>query len=311
MGVSPAAYARAINDIINERDRLGAAALAEVLNALRGAQQEIMARLLAIPSDQQGKWQYHQLSRARTAIEDVLANLGGDAAGRLAGAAEQAFALGAGSVSRALGKGGDPALGTRIAFGEITTDQAIAIARHYPLLVQGVTARAVVSMGQTIQRGLLTGKGAHAIMGELRAYLDVPERPTARFGGLAAQVQRVYVTEVNRIYAAGTEMGYARAVDILGLGAPFVRVWQHSGGGRWPRDMHVKLHGMTAPYPDGKFDVNGNPARFPHAPELPGGEVINCRCGALLWNQSWGPVDEFRAFPPGSDAETGRGEIRK
>lgn len=310
MAVDAAAYAKAVNAIIADRDRLSAEALRGVLDSLQGARKEVMDRLAAIPTTDAGTWQYYQLQQARKGLEGALTDLGVDLSTGLTDGALAAFRAGAGMTSAAVLAGGDAALAGRIAFGQVSTLQAVAIARHYPELVKGLTDRAIRDMGQTLQRGMLTGRPAHAIMGDLRKFLDVPERGAKRFGGLAYQVDRLYTTEVNRIFAAGTEMGYARTAEVLGTEG-MVRVWQHSGGGRWPRDMHIKLHGTSAPYPAGVFDVNGNPGRYPHAPELPAGEVINCRCGCLQWNMAWGPVGEFGAFPPGSDAREKRGAFRE
>jgi len=43
------------------------------------------------------------------------------------------------------------------------------------------------------------------------------------------------------------------------------------------RDTHNDIHGQTVPIND-YFMVGGFPARYPHDPDLPADEIVNCRC---------------------------------
>lgn len=55
------------------------------------------------------------------------------------------------------------------------------------------------------------------------------------------------------------------------------KTWLHIGGGYEDRESHVALDGVTIKM-DEYFNVNGHLALYPHDPNLPVGEIVNCHC---------------------------------
>lgn len=55
------------------------------------------------------------------------------------------------------------------------------------------------------------------------------------------------------------------------------KTWIHSGGGKEDRESHLALDGKTIGMKE-YFVVDGYNALYPHDPNLPAGQVINCHC---------------------------------
>ena len=55
------------------------------------------------------------------------------------------------------------------------------------------------------------------------------------------------------------------------------KTWLHVGGGKEDRESHVALDGKTIKLRE-YFNVGGSLAFYPHDPNLPANELINCHC---------------------------------
>lgn len=55
------------------------------------------------------------------------------------------------------------------------------------------------------------------------------------------------------------------------------KTWLHVGGGKEDRETHLALDGKTIKLRE-YFNVGGSLALYPHDPNLPAGEIINCHC---------------------------------
>ncbi|MGL6023700.1 MAG: phage minor head protein [Cetobacterium sp.] len=55
------------------------------------------------------------------------------------------------------------------------------------------------------------------------------------------------------------------------------KTWMHVGGGFDDREAHERLDGKEIKINE-YFDVNGHKALYPHDPNLPVGEIVNCHC---------------------------------
>lgn len=58
------------------------------------------------------------------------------------------------------------------------------------------------------------------------------------------------------------------------------KTWLHVGGGKEDRPAHLALDGKTIGIKE-YFMVNGHQCLYPHDPNLPASEVINCYCVAI------------------------------
>jgi len=55
------------------------------------------------------------------------------------------------------------------------------------------------------------------------------------------------------------------------------KIWVHTGSGATDRQTHVDLGGTKSKI-DEAFDVSGFDGQFPHDPDLPVSEIVNCGC---------------------------------
>lgn len=154
-------------------------------------------------------------------------------------------------------------------------------------LVQGVASEAQGAIMSRLRRGVTGQKNPVEVMRDVQKYLDVPARPTGKFGGIAYQAERVVRTELSRMYNLSNTASMDATAELLGPDAGLQTMWLHSGVSKGARPSHVALDGTTVPYGE-TFDVEGYAATGPHDPSLPAEHVVNCRCTSSMVNPAWG-----------------------
>lgn len=153
-------------------------------------------------------------------------------------------------------------------------------------LVQGVADEAKDAIMSRLRRGVTGQKNPVEVMRDVQKYLDVPARPTAQFGGIAYQAERVVRTELGRMYQMANVASMDATAEAIGNDGLWT-VWMHSGISKGARPSHVALDGERVPYGE-TFDVDGYAATGPHDPSLPAEHVVNCRCSSGMWSNAWG-----------------------
>lgn len=186
-------------------------------------------------------------------------------------------------------------IGDSIAFGRSANQTALDLVGRVG--ASGRREGGIVGLNQQraqwvsgLRQKLLTGQPVDLTL------LTAAERKLISKGDLsAAQIERIVQSYSNRQLLsrgkaiARTERGLAvnqgaysawvQAAERLGVPYSNIRKkWKHNGSHIHERLEHVWLGNQPAiPLPQ-SFVVGGNNAQYPHDPNLPAGEVINCSC---------------------------------
>jgi len=99
----------------------------------------------------------------------------------------------------------------------------------------------------------------------------------------AARAQAIVRTEVGRNFNTANFIGLADAAQFV---PGMMKMWLH-GSPRRPRLPHVMAHGESIPVQD-YFYFPGGALRYPHDPQGPAGETVNCTCRVVGWKPEWG-----------------------
>lgn len=186
-------------------------------------------------------------------------------------------------------------IGDSIAFGRSANQTALDLVGR--IGASGQREGGIVGLNQQrtqwvagLRKKLLAGEPVDLTL------LTQAERGLIEKGNLtAAQIERIVQSYSNRQLLsrgkaiARTERGLAnnqgryaawvQAAERLGVPYSSIRKkWKHNGPHRYERPEHIALGNQPAiPLPQ-SFVVNGHDARYPHDPNLPAAEVINCDC---------------------------------
>ena len=140
--------------------------------------------------------------------------------------------------------------------------------------VNNLTGNALQNISNELDLAVLGQKSASDVISNIGRNLDDP----SIFGTVAKRAQVIFQTEVKRIQNMTT---HDRIVQAKQQVSDMGKKWVHSHIGV-PRPGHLLLDGTVLPV-DEQFEVIGADGDVyyvdaPHAPELPVGEVVNCRC---------------------------------
>ena len=140
--------------------------------------------------------------------------------------------------------------------------------------IRGLTDNATRSISTEIDLAVLGQKSASEVIANIGKNLDDP----SIFGTVAKRAQVIFQTEVKRIQNISTHDRIIQAKQQVG---DMGKKWIHSHVGV-PRPGHLMLDGVIIPA-DEQFELVGADGEIyyvdhPHDPDLPAGEVINCRC---------------------------------
>lgn len=252
------------------------ATLRRMIAEVRSLRGEVAGELARVaPKDADG-WRAQHLRDIERHLDRVL----GEWAGRLTGALNDGVGIAANAGHAALVQ----ALAGTAAEELVRQAQASSFTLHRRQLekslsynadlVRGVGEEARTAIMRRLRRGLTGQRGPVEVMRDVQQYLNVPARPTARFGGLAYQAERVVRTELSRMYNLGNQATMGATAEIAGSDGMWV-IWMHSGRKQGARPSHVKLDGTKVPY-GSTFNVGGKKATGPHDPSLPAEHVVNC-----------------------------------
>lgn len=100
---------------------------------------------------------------------------------------------------------------------------------------------------------------------------------------LLSRGRTIAVTERGAAINQGRVDAYKNAADKYGLPySAITKQWIHTGRATFDRPTHQAADKQVVQGIDTPFIVGGLPIQYPHAPDAPAGEVVNCRCEVKL-----------------------------
>lgn len=164
--------------------------------------------------------------------------------------------------------------GIRHALPFLSETKLNALQRFSADQIKGLTDNAIRSISTELDLALLGQKTATEVIANIGKNLDDP----SVFGTVARRAQIIYQTEVKRVQNMTTVDRITQAKQqVQDVG----KKWVHSHIGI-PRPGHLMLDG-TVVAADEQFELVGADGGVysvdgPYDPELPVGEIVNCRC---------------------------------
>lgn len=140
--------------------------------------------------------------------------------------------------------------------------------------LQQVPNEVFSAVAQIVDSATTNGASIPDVQQQIEALFDATD--TEKWKNRARTVAR---TEVVGAYNGGTFDAFSMIVE-NDPGTPWVKRWLATEDKR-TRPDHVKADGQVVPWAQA-FDVGGFSMMYPHDPEGPPQEVINCRCTLLL-----------------------------
>jgi len=251
--------------------------VAEIKAELEAARRSIIATI----STAQADWQIWQAKALLVEIERqlkawtaVAANI---AAGRLGDVAdlgvEQALsALSAGRVGFAIGAG-----------AMISRDFVAVAYQTMPMLISNISADVLRGVSTTLRQAVLAQRTPLDAMHEIGALVGRGIFPSAFLRG-----EVIVRTEYGRIAQTAN---YAVLSDLAREQKSLRKEWSAVLDFR-TRESHALADGQTVEV-DAEYNIGGHDALYPHDPQLPADESINCRCISVPYDESWGAAGHW------------------
>lgn len=260
------AYRAAQNAILKRRSELLKATAAEVVELLKKASREIKLTLASAPTEYQA-WYLPQL---QAEIDRVMAQFGGQSATVLAGAADEAWALGQSFVSAPLAAGGVAIAAT---LPTLDPRQLLAMRTFMVDRIKNVSTEAASAIKSELGMVVIGVRPVSEAITSVQAHLG---------GASRTRATTIVRTEVSRVFGVASN---ERIQQAAAAGVEMDKVWRRSGK-LHPRVTHALADGQRVPY-DQPFLVGGTAIMFPHDPAAPAKETINCGCVMIPRPRGW------------------------
>ncbi len=262
-------YARKLNAIAKEFDRLEVRTLRSAIQLLRDVRNRISGQL--IDTD----FSRFRIAEQQRALDDIIVRYDSMARALAHGASHEAFRLGERATIEPLQDAGIGA-----AFFRPSEAQVNIIAQFSADLISGVSELMRSRINTSIRLNALGGSSATQAMKDITVILGIPSKPKDIVKGIAYEAERILRTEVNRTYNLSTAAQRDKlAEDVPGL----EKQWIASADLR-TRDSHLEAHGQIVPA-DKPFLVGTGKEKheldYPLDPAGPPEETINCRCTSI------------------------------
>lgn len=142
------------------------------------------------------------------------------------------------------------------------------------LIRRGVTDSVRADIANYIRQAYLTGRSPFDVMRDV-ASLDIDP---LQFGSRMNRAEVIVRTELGKL---SNQVEYERVQRYqAGDDQAWMKKWRSARDKR-VRPTHVAADAAPAVAFNDDFLVGGHKARYPHDPQLPAKEVVNCRCVAL------------------------------
>lgn len=265
-----AAFNRERRAQLRRLSRLQLDADREIARQLQDAAKAVAEMLASAGSE----WERARLRALQGEIQQALARWQARATGTAHAAAGAAWIAGADLIRKPLLAGG-------LNFAPRLNEEALSAIRH--LLTDRITNITVAAQNR------VNAHIAQVLIGTLSAS-DAISLITGTLGESTRRRARTIVYD-------GFALSYGRAhQDSLSQAAerlPGLRKQWLSSGKRHPRPEHAAAHGQIRRVND-PFDIDGHQLMYPHDPDAPIGQTINCGCQSVVLTDgsTWLGLDE-------------------
>lgn len=281
------AFRKKVTEIVRGRTALQRDTRNEIVRLMNEALAQIRADLAGAPSDYQ-RWSLPQLAKE---ITRTLAEFGEAAAGKISGAAGDAWQLGQDLAEKPV-----EAAGIRVAatLPMLDTRQLQAMRAFMTDRIKDIGLVAANKINAQLGLVVIGAQTPSDAISSVTQILGEPSR---------ARATSIVRTELARTFAVATQERMAQQAALVpGL----KKQWRRSG------KIHPRPHHDLA---DGQVKEIGEPfilnplgrgqvkLMFPHDPAAPAAETINCGCIMIPWKADWKATTPGRA--PGGDLERG------
>jgi hypothetical protein len=250
------AYTKKIQELIDKTGKLGDRELKRVLAMLETARTNVAATVAST------EWDIYYIPQAKEAVGNAIVNFKAQYMAGHTDALNNIWNAGIDGIDSPL-----QFVGIRLSAPEISRT-ALEIMQGYSAdLIEGLAADALKKINGEIAMGIMGQKTPFEVMKGIGRNLT----DKSVFKSISARAEAITRTELGNVNSAARE---ARMQAIVGNTEPDMD-WQkkwHSSGKAHPRDTHAALNGVTV---DMDKDFPGG-LPYPHAPELPASEVVNC-----------------------------------
>lgn len=261
-----AAWRKAYNAELKARAALIAETQAKVQALLTVALVEVKSTLAGAPSEFQA-WYLPQL---QAEIEKTLATMGGQAAGVVSGAADDAWQLGMATIDKPIAAAGVQIAGV---LPHLDQQQLLAMRNFMTDRIRDVGNSALSKINAELGLTLI---GARPMSDTITAVQEIMGGETRR------RATTIVRTEIGRVYSTAA---HERAMQAEAAGVAMDKVWRRSGKLR-PRLPHALADGQRVAA-DKPFHINGHLMMHPHDPTAPASETVNCGCVVLYRPAGW------------------------
>jgi len=264
-----------------ERKKLLEETRASVIGLLGKASDDVTLILAGQPTDHQ-QWRLSELNKE---ISRVLAELGGSAGQALSTAAGKAWDGGISAIDKPM-----VAAEIRMSLPHLDTGQLMAMRTFMVDRLENVSSEAASKIRSELGLAMIGSQSVHETIGKVGTILGE---------GGKARATTIVRTELSRAWATAS---HERALQSEAAGVAMDKIWRRSGKVH-SRFAHDLADGRRIEI-DKPFMINGHAIRYPHDPQAPASETINCGCVCL-----YRPRDATGTLPdkrPFSDEELAR-----
>lgn len=252
------AWKKAEKTAAAERKRLLEQTRADVVELLNKAKDDITLILAGAPSEYQ-EWRLTALQRE---IDRVLAELGQSSGKAIAEAMNKAWEGGIGAIDRPL-----QAADFRVMMPHLDTGQLMAMRAFSVDRISDISAVAASKIKQQLGLAMIGSQGIHDTITNVAKHLEDTGR------------SRATTIVRDSLFGAWSMASDERAQQSEAAGVPMDKIWRRSGK-IFSRLSHDLADGQRVAV-DKPFIINGHKIRYPHDPQAPVAEIINCGCIAL------------------------------
>jgi hypothetical protein len=246
------------------------AGLRRAADILTDAQNELIRKLANAPTDY-GAWFYNELLQD---VQRLTADLAQDFRARLDADVNVVLQTVEEMITPEIAVEAQRA-GVSLVLPAISRSAIETLAGYTPGdKIKNVAEGLKQAVSTEIQRVVLGVTSPWDLQKFLAANLDA----TGPFGSAFARAEAIWRTESLRFFNSAAQARY-EALERT-MPGEFLKVWRHTNIAH-PRPHHAALDGVAIGVNE-YFQVGAYAALYPHDPDLPVGEIVNCGCSHYL-----------------------------
>jgi len=258
--------------------QLGNTSLAEIKAELEVTRRSVLSILATATKD----WQISQAQSLLDEIERQIKAWGAFSTSAIGSRFPTVADIGVEQMTAALKAGGTS---LSIGAGPMLSRAFIAVAyQSLPLMITDISTEATSKIGRILRQAVLAQRTPFDAMQEIGTITG-----KGVFGSALVRGETILRTEYGRIAQTAN---HAALSDVAQDNPTLHKEWSAIIDGR-TRPTHAKADGQIRDV-DKPYDLGGYPGLYPHDPQLPAEESINCRCISVAQDASW-PDDRTKS----------------